>query len=140
MKAYVLQEQGSLLELVDPGLAKYSKDEAMKMLNLALLCTNPSPTLRPPMSSVVKMLEGKIPVQPPVVKIGAGNPDMRFKAFDIMSHDSQTQVSTISADSLGPRSISTDGPWVDSSLYVDESKESSSSEKKLLPDLYDVDI
>ncbi|XP_071725938.1 probable LRR receptor-like serine/threonine-protein kinase At1g53440 [Rutidosis leptorrhynchoides] len=138
--AYVLQEQGSLLDLVDPGLSKYSKDEAMKMLNLALLCTNPSPTLRPPMSSVVKMLEGKIAVQPPLVKIGAGNPDMRFKAFDMMSHDSQTQVSTISADSQGPRVISTDGPFVDSSIYTDDSKESSTSEKKLLPDLYDIDI
>nr|GEU45997.1 probable LRR receptor-like serine/threonine-protein kinase At1g53430 [Tanacetum cinerariifolium] len=139
--AYVLQEHGSLLELVDPSLGKYSKDEAMRMLNIALLCTNPSPTLRPPMSSVVKMLDGKIPVQPPMINLGAGNPpDMRFKAFDMMSHDSQTQVSTISAESLYPRSISTDAPWADSSLYMDESKESSTSEKKLLPDLYDVDL
>lgn len=126
---------------MDPSLGKYSKDEAMRMLNIALLCTNPSPTLRPPMSSVVKMLDGKIPVQPPMIKLGAGNPpDMRFKAFDMMSHDSQTQVSTISADSLGPRSISTDAPWADSSLYMDESKESSTSEMKLLPDLYEVDL
>ncbi|XP_076958586.1 putative LRR receptor-like serine/threonine-protein kinase At1g53440 [Bidens hawaiensis] len=138
--AYVLQEQGNLLELVDPSLGKYSKTEAMRMLNVALLCTNPSPSLRPPMSSVVKMLEGKLPVQPPMVKRDPGNPDMRFKAFDMTSHDSQTQASTISADSLGPRSISTDGPWRDSSIYHDESKESTSSEKKLLPDLYDVDI
>ncbi|MFS7984233.1 putative protein kinase RLK-Pelle-DLSV family [Helianthus anomalus] len=140
--AYVLQEQGNLLELVDPSLGKYSKEEAMRMLNLALLCTNPSPTLRPPMSSVVKMLEGKMPVQPPmVVKRDPGNPDMRFKAFDMTSHDSQTQVSTISADSLEPRSISTDGPWVDSSPYKDESKEST-SERKLLPDLdlYDINV
>nr|XP_043618957.1 probable LRR receptor-like serine/threonine-protein kinase At1g53430 [Erigeron canadensis] len=137
--AYVLQEQGSLLELVDPGLGKYSKDEAMTMLNLSLLCTNPSPTLRPKMSAVVQMLEGKIPVQPPLIKSVAGNPDMRFKAFEMLSHDSQTQVSTISADSLGRRSISTDGPWVDSSIYNDESKESSNSEKKLLPD-YDSNV
>ncbi|CAH1450001.1 unnamed protein product [Lactuca virosa] len=34
--AYVLQEQGSLLELVDPSLGKYSKEEAMRMLNIAL--------------------------------------------------------------------------------------------------------
>ncbi|KAI3695279.1 hypothetical protein L1987_78274 [Smallanthus sonchifolius] len=43
--AYVLQEQGNLLELVDPSLGKYSKEEAMRMLNLALLCTsNPKAT------------------------------------------------------------------------------------------------
>ncbi|KAJ9562796.1 hypothetical protein OSB04_007956 [Centaurea solstitialis] len=108
--AYVLEEQGSLLELVDPGIGpKYPKEEALMMLNLALLCTNPSPTLRPTMSSVVKMLEGKIPVQPLMVKRGAGNPDIRFKAFDMVSQDNQTQVSTISTDSLGLRSMSTDG-------------------------------
>ncbi|KAJ0733568.1 putative protein kinase RLK-Pelle-DLSV family [Helianthus annuus] len=128
--ACVLQEQGNLLELVDPSLEKYSKEEAMRMLYLALLCTNASPTLRPPMSSVVKMLEGKMPVQPPmVVKRGPGDPDMRFKAFDLISHDSQTQATTISADSLGP-------PWVNSSTYMDENQESYSSEKKLLPDFY----
>ncbi|KAJ0873985.1 putative protein kinase RLK-Pelle-DLSV family [Helianthus annuus] len=133
--AYVLHEQGNLLELVDPSLEKYSKEEAMRMLNLALLCTNPSPTLRPPMSTVVKMLEGKMAVQPPmVVKQGPGDPDMRFKAFDLIPHDSQTQVSTISADSLRPTSFSNDDPWVDSSIYNDDSKDSS-SEKKLLPDL-----
>ncbi|KAI3509744.1 hypothetical protein L1887_25266 [Cichorium endivia] len=135
--AYVLQEQGSLLELVDPSLGKYSKDEAMRMLNLAILCTNISPTLRPPMSSVVKMLEGKLPVQPPVIKLGPGNPDLRFKAFEMMSHDSQTQASTISADSQGPNSISSDRPWKDTSLYH-ETQVSSSSEARLLPDLYDV--
>ncbi|XP_076883597.1 putative LRR receptor-like serine/threonine-protein kinase At1g53430 [Bidens hawaiensis] len=93
--ACVLQEQGNLLELVDPSLGKYSKQEAMMMINLALLCTNASPSLRPLMSAVVKMLEGKMPVQPPIVKRDAGNPDMRFKAFDLILHDSQTQLSTI---------------------------------------------
>ncbi|GLT26710.1 hypothetical protein SLA2020_017560 [Shorea laevis] len=45
--AYVLQEIGSLLELVDPNLgSEYSSEEAMMMLNVALLCTNASPTLR----------------------------------------------------------------------------------------------
>ncbi|KAI3753652.1 hypothetical protein L2E82_25711 [Cichorium intybus] len=135
--AYVLQEQGSLLELVDPSLGKFSKDEAMRMLNLAILCTNPSPTLRPPMSSVVKMLEGKLPVQPPVIKLGPGNPDLRFRAFDMMSHDSQTQASTISADSQGPNSTSSDRPWKDTSLYH-ETQVNTSSEARLLPDLYDV--
>ncbi|XP_024964175.1 probable LRR receptor-like serine/threonine-protein kinase At1g53430 [Cynara cardunculus var. scolymus] len=129
---YVLEEQGSLLELVDPSLGlEYPKEEAMMMLSLALLCTNPSPTLRPLMSSVVKMLEGKIPVQPLVVKRAARNPDMRFKDFDLVSHDNQTQVSTISTESLGLRSLSTD-----SSLYKDHE----SSEMKLLTDLYGISI
>ncbi|KAI5441407.1 hypothetical protein KIW84_010758 [Lathyrus oleraceus] len=67
--AYVLQEQGNLLELVDPSLgSNYSAEEAMRMLQLALLCTNSSPTLRAPMSSVMSMLEGNTPIQAPIIK------------------------------------------------------------------------
>lgn len=33
------------------------------MLNVALLCTNASPTLRPKMSQVVSMLEGQTDIQ-----------------------------------------------------------------------------
>ncbi|KAI9110479.1 hypothetical protein K1719_018345 [Acacia pycnantha] len=51
--AYVLQEQGDLIELVDPNLgSSYSSHEAMIMLEVALLCCNPSPTLRPSVSSI----------------------------------------------------------------------------------------
>ncbi|XP_025666723.1 probable LRR receptor-like serine/threonine-protein kinase At1g07650 isoform X1 [Arachis hypogaea] len=62
--AYVLQERGNLLELVDPDLgSEYSTKEAMVMLNVALLCTNASPTLRPTMSQAVSMLEGWTDIQ-----------------------------------------------------------------------------
>ncbi|KAI3769368.1 hypothetical protein L6452_00469 [Arctium lappa] len=108
--ARTLQEQRNLLEVVDPSLgSKYSKEEAMRMLNLALLCTNPSPTLRPPMSSIVKMLDGKIPVQPPTVHKLQASPDMSFKTFDMVSYDSQTQASTVLADSL--RTEEHDDQW-----------------------------
>ncbi|KAJ0986353.1 hypothetical protein J5N97_004709 [Dioscorea zingiberensis] len=60
--AYILQEQGNLLELVDQRLGPYySEDETLQMLNLALTCTNPSPTLRPTMSTVVRILDGNNP-------------------------------------------------------------------------------
>ncbi|CAH1450000.1 unnamed protein product [Lactuca virosa] len=87
------------------------------------------------MSSVVKMLDGKLPLLPPVVKREVENPDLRFKAFDMLLHDNEPQVSTHLADSQGLRSISTHRPWMDTSLYKDESHE-----MKLLPDLYDVDM
>ncbi|XP_061968479.1 probable LRR receptor-like serine/threonine-protein kinase At1g53430 [Populus nigra] len=141
--AYVLQEQGNLLELVDPSLGSdYSKIEALRMLNLALLCTNPSPTLRPSMSSAVKMLEGQIPVQAPIVKRSTMNQDARFKAFELLSHDSQTNVSNGSQSSQIQKSISMDGPWTDSEFSIkskDEIIEYSSS-TKLLKDLYDVNL
>ncbi|KAK0600474.1 hypothetical protein LWI29_015358 [Acer saccharum] len=135
--AYVLQEQGNLLELVDPSLgSKFSKEEALRMLNIALLCTNPSPTLRAPMSSVVAMLEGKVPVQAPIVKRSSDNQDARFKAFEILSQDSQTMVSTFSQESHSQISNSSiDGPWRDSSSVslqtTDETREPSSSSMPL---------
>ncbi|XP_062011659.1 probable LRR receptor-like serine/threonine-protein kinase At1g53430 [Rosa rugosa] len=139
--AYVLQEQGNMLELVDPDLgSNYSKEEAMTMLNLALLCTNPSPTLRPPMSSVVSMLEGKSPIQAPLIKRDTMEQDARFKAFERLSQDSQTQVSTFSQDSL-VRGTSMEGPSIDSSVSLaskDESHEHPST--SLLKDLYDVNL
>ncbi|PIN25482.1 Serine/threonine protein kinase [Handroanthus impetiginosus] len=141
--AYVLQEQGNLLELVDPLLgSNYSEEEALRMLNLALLCANPSLTLRPSMSSVVSMLEGKIPVQAPIVKRGTMNDNMRFKALEMISQDSQTRVSTLSQDSREQRGVLMDGTWIDSSVSLssrDDTQDQSSS-SRLLPDLYDVNL
>ncbi|KAE8715028.1 putative LRR receptor-like serine/threonine-protein kinase [Hibiscus syriacus] len=51
--ALVLQQKGNLLELVDPKLGtKFDKEEATRITKVALLCTNPSPALRPTMSGV----------------------------------------------------------------------------------------
>uniref|UniRef100_A0A0D9VE40 non-specific serine/threonine protein kinase n=1 Tax=Leersia perrieri TaxID=77586 RepID=A0A0D9VE40_9ORYZ len=48
-----LKQEGKLLEIVDQRLgSRYSQDEALRMLNVALLCTNTSPAQRPKMSSV----------------------------------------------------------------------------------------
>ncbi|XP_058100934.1 probable LRR receptor-like serine/threonine-protein kinase At1g53440 isoform X3 [Magnolia sinica] len=111
--AYVLQEQGNLLELVDPSLGSdYSEEEALRMLNLALLCTNPSPSLRPAMSAAISMLEGKIEVRPPLVKRSSTDENWRFKAFDRRSQDSQMQ------------SISTEGPSMYSSVCLHSIEES----------------
>ncbi|TKY49219.1 LRR receptor serine/threonine-protein kinase [Spatholobus suberectus] len=129
--AYVLQEQGNLLELVDPSLgSRYSTEEAMRMLQLALLCTNPSPTLRPPMSSVVSMLEGKTPIQAPIIKRSDGAQDIRFKAFETLSQDSQTHVSSaFSQDSIEQSSKSMGGPWADSSISLPTGNDYSSTNK-----------
>ncbi|PUZ70414.1 hypothetical protein GQ55_2G227900 [Panicum hallii var. hallii] len=63
--ACVLQERGSLLELVDSDLgSNYSTEEALLVLNVALLCTTATPTFRPKMSEVVSLLEAKASLQP----------------------------------------------------------------------------
>lgn len=112
--AYVLQERGSLLELVDPDLgSEYSSEEAMVMLNVALLCTNASPTLRPIMSQVVSMLEGRTAVQDLLSDPGFSTIDSKFKAIrkHFWEHPSVSH------------SMSTDGPYSDSSLSNLEKEE-----------------
>ncbi|KAI9086059.1 hypothetical protein K1719_032136 [Acacia pycnantha] len=111
--AYVLQEQGNLIELVDPNLgSSYSSHEAMIMLEVALICCNPSPTLRPSMSSVVGMLEGKLPIQVLVINHQQSGQDARFNAFEIQSAEgSQTiDYSTKSHPSVEQRVEAMDCP------------------------------
>nr|POE96633.1 isoform 2 of probable lrr receptor-like serine/threonine-protein kinase [Quercus suber]POF15398.1 isoform 2 of probable lrr receptor-like serine/threonine-protein kinase [Quercus suber] len=61
--ALVLQQRGNLMELVDPKLgSEFNKEEAVRLIKVALLCTNPSPALRPNMSAVESMLKGQTAV------------------------------------------------------------------------------
>lgn len=63
-QALVLQKRGKLMELVDPRLLPgLDVEEAEKLIRIALLCTSPSPALRPTMSEVVSMLQGYISIQ-----------------------------------------------------------------------------
>ncbi|KAK2982053.1 hypothetical protein RJ640_017404 [Escallonia rubra] len=43
--------------------SNFDQKEAMRVVKIALLCTNPSPALRPTMSAVLGMLQGHISVQ-----------------------------------------------------------------------------
>lgn len=62
--AFVLQQKGSLLELIDPSLQMdYNKEEALTIIQVALLCINPSPALRPTMSKALSMLVGNTEVE-----------------------------------------------------------------------------
>ncbi|KAF2302939.1 hypothetical protein GH714_011404 [Hevea brasiliensis] len=66
--ALVLQQKGDLMELVDARLgSQFNKEEAVRMIKVALLCTFSSPALRPTMSEVVRMLEGRASVHELVV-------------------------------------------------------------------------
>ncbi|KAJ4916839.1 putative LRR receptor-like serine/threonine-protein kinase [Raphanus sativus] len=62
--ALTLQQKGDILEIVDPLLeGDFNSKEAMRMINVALVCTNSSPSLRPTMSEAVQMLEGVIEIK-----------------------------------------------------------------------------
>lgn len=60
--AWILHVDNKDLEIVDPTLEKFDSQEATRILGIALLCTQASPSARPPMSRVVGMLAGDIEV------------------------------------------------------------------------------
>ncbi|KAL4622333.1 hypothetical protein ACB092_06G289700 [Castanea dentata] len=114
LEAYVLQERGSLLELVDPGLgSEYTTEEAMVMLNVSLLCTNASPSLRPTMSQVVSMLEGRTAVKELLSDPGFSAVNSKLKT--IRNHFWQNPSRT--------QSTSIEGPDTDSTASYIESEE-----------------
>ncbi|KEH38571.1 cysteine-rich RLK (receptor-like kinase) protein [Medicago truncatula] len=63
-RVHLLKEEGNIMDLIDERLGEdFNKEEAMIMINVALLCTRVSPMHRPTMSSVVSMLEGQSDVE-----------------------------------------------------------------------------
>ena len=58
------------MELVDPRLSDFSKEEVKRIVGISLLCTQTSPILRPSMSRVVAMLSGDIEVSTVTSKPG----------------------------------------------------------------------
>nr|POF08864.1 isoform 2 of probable lrr receptor-like serine/threonine-protein kinase [Quercus suber]POF08865.1 isoform 2 of probable lrr receptor-like serine/threonine-protein kinase [Quercus suber] len=80
--ATVLQQRGDLIELVDPELgSEFSKEEVLRMIKVALLCTNTSPALRPTMTAVVSMLEGQTVVDEVARDPGIYGDEWRFEAL-----------------------------------------------------------
>jgi len=99
-----LKEKGNEMELVDKRLgSNFNKEEAMLMINVALLCTNVTSSLRPAMSSVVSMLEGKIAIQELVLESSEVLDEKKMEAMRKHYQDN---------------SISMEGPWTASSSSV----------------------
>uniref|UniRef100_M4EMZ1 non-specific serine/threonine protein kinase n=1 Tax=Brassica campestris TaxID=3711 RepID=M4EMZ1_BRACM len=61
--ALTLQQTGDIMKIVDPRLeGHFNIKEAVRMIKVAFVCTNSSPSLRPAMSEAVQMLEGEIEI------------------------------------------------------------------------------
>ncbi|CAL9016893.1 unnamed protein product [Prunus brigantina] len=108
--AQLLKVQGNLMDLVDPRLGSdFNKEEMMLTINVALLCCNVTSTVRPTMSSVVSMLEGRAAVEELVSDPNASTDEMEAMrkhfepSFGRKTGESQTQTA------------STEGPWTGSS-------------------------
>ncbi|WVZ94585.1 hypothetical protein U9M48_040463 [Paspalum notatum var. saurae] len=63
-----LYERGQALGILDPRVEEFDSEEALRVIGIALLCTQGSPHQRPPMSRVVKMLTGDIEMAEVVTK------------------------------------------------------------------------
>uniref|UniRef100_A0A0E0HBM6 non-specific serine/threonine protein kinase n=1 Tax=Oryza nivara TaxID=4536 RepID=A0A0E0HBM6_ORYNI len=66
--AWSLYEKEQALEIVDPRIKEFSRDEALRVIHVALMCTQGSPHQRPPMSKVVAMLTGDVEVAEVIMK------------------------------------------------------------------------
>lgn len=100
MQAIELEESGKLHELIDENLcSKYSEEEAIQMIKLALLCANHFPTMRPAMSKVVNILESTDLVSIPSAKLGRSkSEDVRLKNFLELSESDNCSVHARSGD------------------------------------------
>ena len=58
-----LWKQNNLAQFVDPRLQSFDMDEVMRAINVGILCTSRAVADRPPMSTVVSMLEGLLTVE-----------------------------------------------------------------------------
>ncbi|KAL7590818.1 hypothetical protein Lser_V15G35420 [Lactuca serriola] len=58
--AWNLHEANRELELVDEELSEFDENEVKRVIRVALLCTQTSPTYRPSMSRVVAMISGDV--------------------------------------------------------------------------------
>lgn len=55
-----LREEDRLVEIIDPKLGDYPKDEVFRFIKVALFCTQAAPNQRPEMKQVVEMLSKEV--------------------------------------------------------------------------------
>lgn len=103
----MLKEKGDLMELVDRRLgSNFKKEEVLVTIKVALLCTQVTTTLRPTMSSVVSILEGKSVVDEVVTEASEVLDEKRMEAmrkyYSELSIEVPWTASSTSASDLYP--------------------------------------
>ncbi|KAI3791405.1 hypothetical protein L2E82_05173 [Cichorium intybus] len=66
--AWSLYESNQILDLIDPSLTSFDEQQATRMIGIALMCVQASPSLRPAMSRIIAMLSGDIEISPVTTK------------------------------------------------------------------------
>ncbi|KAI3497797.1 hypothetical protein L1887_33343 [Cichorium endivia] len=114
-KAVQLKQKGSLMDLVDPRLgSEFSKREAVRMIKISLLCTNQSPALRPTMSEVVNILEGRTKIKEANLNQVTLEDEFKFQELggeiEEIQSDESDEISTL----IKPKSSSSQDLYPDS--------------------------
>ncbi|KAK1367269.1 putative LRR receptor-like serine/threonine-protein kinase [Heracleum sosnowskyi] len=102
--AWQLHEDNHRIDLVDPSLSAFNGDEVKRLIDVALLCTQTSPNLRPPMSRVVAMLSGDSEVTAVATKPGY----LKDWTFTDLTTFESVEASTSNTDDFTPFSSSAD--------------------------------
>ena len=63
-------ESKSVVDMVDPTLQSYDQQEAVRLVDVALLCTQASPAQRPSMSRIVAILTGDVELEAVAIQPG----------------------------------------------------------------------
>lgn len=113
----MLKGKGNLMELVDRRLGlDFYKNEVTARINVSLLCTNVTASLRPTMSLVVSMLEGRSVVQEVFSESSEALDEKKLEAMqqryqEIIEENKLTEIQNLSLsmdDTLAASSSATD--------------------------------
>ncbi|XP_028763825.1 probable LRR receptor-like serine/threonine-protein kinase At1g53440 isoform X1 [Neltuma alba] len=128
-KAHQLKDGGNLMDLVDPKLGEdFNREEIMTVIDVALQCTENSPKLRPTMSKMLSILEGR-PADLEVVSDDESeimDDDLKLKL--VMKEEADKDETNQAINSSSHESQTTSQPF---SEFYSASKDSSSWEKTI---------
>ncbi|KAF7814516.1 putative receptor-like protein kinase [Senna tora] len=88
-----LAHAGNILELVDERLRDYNKEQASLCINLALICLQKIPELRPDIGDIVRILKGEMDL-PPLPFEFSPSPPSKFYSRTRTKHKSTTPNTT----------------------------------------------
>ncbi|KAJ1272786.1 hypothetical protein BS78_06G228500 [Paspalum vaginatum] len=113
--AWQLYEENHPLDMLDPKLADFNSDEALRAILVALLCTQGSPHQRPSMSRAVSMLTGDVDVGEVVVNKPSYITEWQIKGGNTSSFMS-SNVSGQSSSVPMTASSNTSSPFLSSAI------------------------
>lgn len=107
-----MHEQGKLIDLIDPSLGLQNEDlsEALRVVNIALMCLQICGDKRPNMDRVLTMLQGET-ISEVVAPVSAGNTEALFRRRYSTSNKVGAESSTsIEEEGYSSYNVNSSGP------------------------------